>query len=623
MTEVYMRKENSEFETGFVSEAGSFIDNRDYFAYIETEDLACYVLADGLDTVTDMNSAEMAVKAVLENFMEKPSMSRRRLMRGLRDAHEWLQFESRRVRLKASLLVIVTDYTRMVYASVGNVRLYHFRGGRLNFRSRDHSLAQSLVDDGRIPEDAAHLHEERGNLLEYLGKPGKLQAYVSKKTMLADGDVLLMVTPGMWEEVELAEMLGALEESKDPVILTDTLEEVLLSRQRRIIPNYTAAAISVKKIYQEKPKNRAKLIKRILIALIVMLLIGGGTWITLARSAEKKAQAVQEIMESGSLGDEYARLGDFQKAISPYSEAKNAATRIKDLVNRKLYLNKQALSQAIVDGDGYVDEGDFENAKISYEKALSLAKTYLSSSVDTIEKRIQDLDGYEAIRKQITEADVKFRAGDYTDALKLYEQAYKKATEGGYDRVIQEISGKQSDTQDKLTAIEHELQGIRAGKLAARGERLLQSEEYSGAIDAYAEAQQIYQEIGKLESVLSMERAITKVEDKQRSKQDEERAALAQQQEASDLGAIQQGPAGQAGSQQAAADQAAAQQAAIEQAARMAAEAAIREQTKQTEQNKQTEQTEQKKQTKEPAENGSEDNSDGNEAEASDSESQE
>lgn len=38
-------------------------------------------------------------------------------------------------------------------------------------------------------------------------------------------------------------------------MLTDTLEEVLLSKQHRTVNNYTAAAIYVNKVFQEKPKT--------------------------------------------------------------------------------------------------------------------------------------------------------------------------------------------------------------------------------------------------------------------------------------------------------------------------------------------------------------------------------
>ncbi|GJM71791.1 hypothetical protein HMSSN036_40070 [Paenibacillus macerans] len=169
------------FKTAFVSEAGSHFDNRDYFAFVELDDMACYVIADGLDLDKEVRSAQMAVEVILESFMEKPSMSRRKIRQDLEAAHEWLKFESRRVRLKASVLVVVTDYTRMVWATCGNARLYQFRGGRVNLRSKDQSLTQLMLDQGRLAEDRNHNHEERGNLLNYMGRPDRFEPYVSDK----------------------------------------------------------------------------------------------------------------------------------------------------------------------------------------------------------------------------------------------------------------------------------------------------------------------------------------------------------------------------------------------------------------------------------------------------------
>lgn len=509
-----MRKENSDFQTAFVSEAGSYLDNRDYFAYIELDDMACYVLADGLDSDQELRSAEMAVKTMLENFMEKPSMSRRRMARALREAQEWLQFESRRVRLKASLLMIVTNYNKMVYVSCGHVRLYHFRAGRLNFRSKDHSLAQSMADDGRIPEESTSTHEERGNLLEYVGKPGRIHGTFSKKTQLADGDVLLLATPGMWEGVELAEMLGALEQSKDATEMTDTLEEVLLSKQQRVVNNYTAAAIYVNKVFQEKPRDVRKLIKRIVIALFVLLLLGGGATYMAIRQAAQKAQALEDMVESALQGDEYARNGDYQKAVKSYSEARNAAIKINDKVHRNLYGKEQKVSQTLVDGDEYAADGDFEKAKSSYEKALKDSTLYPPFQGEDIQKKIDQLDGFAKVAALQKEADLKFQGGSYQEALELYQQANLAATEAEYTAAQKELQTKLADTEGKLKAINQEVKEIQAGKLEARAERLLKSEDYEGAVDAYAKAQEIYQEIGKLESVLAMERSIAKAEDK-------------------------------------------------------------------------------------------------------------
>lgn len=151
----------------------------------------------------------MIVQTILESFLEKPTLSRRRLTDYIRIAHEWLHYESRRVRLKASILIVVTDYTKMVWASAGNARLYHFRGERLILKSRDHSLAQQMADEGQIAEDKIDTNDERGNLLQYAGMPGKLKPYVSGKIPLADGDVLVMCTSGLWQAVEDAEMIDS------------------------------------------------------------------------------------------------------------------------------------------------------------------------------------------------------------------------------------------------------------------------------------------------------------------------------------------------------------------------------------------------------------------------------
>ena len=44
-----MRKQNSEFKTAFTSEADCDLKNTDYFGYVELDDYACYVVADGID----------------------------------------------------------------------------------------------------------------------------------------------------------------------------------------------------------------------------------------------------------------------------------------------------------------------------------------------------------------------------------------------------------------------------------------------------------------------------------------------------------------------------------------------------------------------------------------------
>ncbi|AZK48614.1 PP2C family protein-serine/threonine phosphatase [Paenibacillus lentus] len=509
-----MRKENSDFKTAFVSEAGSFIDNRDYFAFVELEDMACYVIADGLDTDREVHSAKMAVSVILESFMEKPSLSRRKIRQDLEAAHEWLKFESRRVRLKASVLVVVTNYTKMVWASCGNARLYQFRGGRLNLRSKDQSLAQLLLEDGRVSEDGLSNHEERGNLLSYMGRPDRFEPYISEKTPLSDGDVLLLCTPGIWEEVELPEMLDALAESSDPDSLTDTLEDIVLSKQRQTVNNYTAAAIYVNKTFAEKPKNRKKWIMRIAIILLTMAIAGGGIWYAKARQAAKLADTVMQMTEYEQEGDEYATAGDYPKALKAYSEAKNAASKLKDKLHFQLLRNKQRVAQAVTDGDEYVKDGSFDMAVDSYTKALGEADKYKPFKVEDIEARIERSAAIAKLTEVIKEGDLQFQNQDYNRALETYKKAYRAAIEANYPGGQKQLETKMEETENKIDNIHRETKTLQADNLEKKGDRALAVLDYNGAIEAYKLAQEIYQEIDKLERVLAMERKIAKADEK-------------------------------------------------------------------------------------------------------------
>ena len=60
-----MRKNSSEFITAFTSEAGTFHTNRDFYAFVELDDIACYVVADGIDSDEEINSAELAANCIL------------------------------------------------------------------------------------------------------------------------------------------------------------------------------------------------------------------------------------------------------------------------------------------------------------------------------------------------------------------------------------------------------------------------------------------------------------------------------------------------------------------------------------------------------------------------------
>lgn len=509
-----MRKDNSEFKTAFLSEAGTFINNKDYFAFIELDDIACWVVAHGLDSDREVESAEMAVRSILGNFINNPTMSRMKIKKYMQEAHKLLQEESHRVRLKASLALVVTNYTRMIWAVAGNAKLYHFRNGRLNFKSKDQSLAQLMADEEEIPESQIEEHEERNNLLNYLGKPYDFKPIVSKKYQLTDGDVMVLGTPGLSEGVNSVEMLDTIREAKEPEDAVDTLEDVLLSKQKPIVNNYTAATIFVNKTYKEDPKKKIRIIKRIVVALVIFALIGGGAIVYKVRTAAKTAESVASMIEQEKNGDAFIQDGDYPKALKEYSEARNAAVRIKDAVHMKLIGKKYRITQLIVDGDTAFKDGDYAKALSKYEKAQKEVQGRKDFNVKEVDGKVNTSKSLIQISNWMKEGDLKFEKQDYAGAKSTYEKARKAAIAASFTDGEKEIKAKLDETEEKMSTIEKEKRQLDGEKLEKKGDKSYASQDFKKAIESYATAQEVYQEIGMLEKVLSMERKITKAEEK-------------------------------------------------------------------------------------------------------------
>ncbi|MFP3917120.1 serine/threonine protein phosphatase [Lysinibacillus telephonicus] len=517
-----MRKENSKFETAFLSEAGSSIQNKDYFAFVELDDFACWVMADGLDTDQEIESAELVVKSIIGQFLEKPTMSRRKLKNYMRKAHKQLQIESKRFRLKASVTVVVSNYSKIVWAVAGHTRLYVYRNDVLHLRSDDLSLAQTFANEEKISLDRIDTHDERYNLLTYMGMPNKFNPFVSKKMRLNDGDILLLCTAGLWENVESTEMLDAVTEEKDGQKLVDTLEEIVLSKQKQRIPNYTAAAIMVNKVFQEDPKKRTKIFKRIALALIPILLLGGIGTFFIVKDIKQKAEWAADMVEYSNNGDTYVEDGDYAAASKEYSEAKNAAKRIKDIVHRELYAKKQRITHLIAQGDTMLGEGDYVKAIEFYEKAKKESKALEQFSKEDLDKKIEQASAVQGVLDAMKDAELKLAAKDYVAALAIFEEAKKEAIEVSYTSGQELIQEKMTEAETKIAEIERELRILDAEKLEKSGDQNEKMNNLAEAMTDFAGAQEIYQEIDMLEKVLAMERKITKIQELMQSELSEQ-----------------------------------------------------------------------------------------------------
>jgi protein phosphatase len=100
----------------------------------------------------------------------------------------------------------------IVYAHIGDSRLYLLRGGKLIQLTRDHTLVQEYVEGGLLTPELAQNHPYRGLLTRGLGVDDMIEPDVGARA-LEPGDRLLLCSDGLTDMVDedmIASLLGAI-----------------------------------------------------------------------------------------------------------------------------------------------------------------------------------------------------------------------------------------------------------------------------------------------------------------------------------------------------------------------------------------------------------------------------
>ena len=459
-----MRKENAGFRTAFLSEEGSKLLNRDYFAYVELDNLACYVAADSLDDEKSRNSAEIVVKTILREFTEHPSISSFSIKRNLKKAHRELLSDKDGMRLRASVSMFVTDYVKFRYASVGNSRALLIRNDRILYESKDQSLTENMVEDEVLPKDKAALHEERNNLYAYLGqRDGQPKIQISRKKKLTNGDILILDTRGIWENCDNAELLDCAKEVSTPLELADNVEELILGKLKSEIDNYTISVTFVDKIYLN-PKKRMSLKKILAIAIpiaVILLAVLIGLFVRY-RIREGKRKDMEQYIASA---EEYVSYHNFEKASEEYEEAQSLAKSLKAEETQEEIEAMLLFLEQVIQGDDAMADEDYEKAEAFYQKARELSAKMGGMSGDYLKEQQEKIDDYQELLELLESGELKEDYGDYAGAIELYKQA-KSMAGSLYDKEIR------NEALEKQRSAEEKLEELRQEELAALEERI-------------------------------------------------------------------------------------------------------------------------------------------------------
>lgn len=460
-----MRKINSKFITTFISETGSFLQNKDYFAFVELDKFAIYVIADGIDNDTDLESAKIAVSSIISNFSETPSMRKGFLKKLLNKANRELIDQSKNLRLKASLTIVVTNYVKLRYAFVGNTRFCLFREGFLKYKSQDQSLTQQLVDKEKVQLDKLADHEERNNLYCYLGQDQNLTPYISKKIKLKNGDIVTLLTKGIWENIDSSEIRDGLVEATEAQEVIDNVEDMLLSKQPKDLENYTLGVIFIDKIY-ENPKLKQK-IKKIILTLIPIILILAIIFSVFYFKNKKRTERINEMNYCIKNAVDYIDDENFIRANEEYKNALDLAKQLK-LEDKRSDIDKYfKLTETIINADKYLQDSKYQDALDEYLNAKqkgyyadNLGKDYINEQSNKTNQHILVLDVLKQADKKMEFEDIQGAKQDYIIARdlagKIFFKEAKQEAQDKLDKINEDEAQKQKEQKEEEKALEEE-----------------------------------------------------------------------------------------------------------------------------------------------------------------------
>jgi PPM family protein phosphatase len=110
-----------------------------------------------------------------------------------------------------TLTVALTLGRDMLITHVGDSRAYRFRQGKLTKLTADHTLVQSMADDGLLAQEEVATHRLRHVLSRAIGADDPEVKPDVRKLTLENNDCLLLCTDGLTDMVredQIAEILG-------------------------------------------------------------------------------------------------------------------------------------------------------------------------------------------------------------------------------------------------------------------------------------------------------------------------------------------------------------------------------------------------------------------------------
>jgi len=275
------------------------------------------------------------------------------------------------------------------------------------------------------------------------------------------------------------DLISALNEAKDSSELIEMLEDDLLSRQSKVLNNYTLAAIYANKVFKESAKDniRFRIAKKVATIAIPVIIAVAGFFIFNKIQVSKAEKLFVQLEETG---DRCFEDESYEKALENYEKASENVKKVKDEESRKRIEIKTRIANLIVEGEQLQSNREFEKAKNSFINARTQVEFELNAEnkkkfENRLDAKINRVKDYIKVIEKGSEGDKEAEEGDklsikasesennqekiallaeakqhYNNSIEIYESAKKMSEDIPYYDMIKEMEEKIKEVKEKL-----------------------------------------------------------------------------------------------------------------------------------------------------------------------------
>lgn len=302
-----------------------------------------------------------------------------------------------------------------------------------------------------------------------MGESDGISPEISKKIQLYDGDRILLMSHGAWENLDESEIEVELSKTDSVGKWIGSLEERIKENSSTNVPNYTLAGIFINEVSPSGKKKFKFNYVKYLVILFIILIIGFLLYrgYSLKRTRDITYEKAYTYEEEGLKA---VAEGDFEKALNSFELSKNEYNAL---------------------------EISPKEANIVYRTIFSpkITNINLGKQILLVDKKIEQIGLLQSILEDLNEGDKLYNSNNFLEAEEKYKEGKAKIPQLKdlkYNK-IDEISKKLDDSivASKALAVGYDMK--------TEADMMVQDNDVEGAIRNYLEAKIIFLKYNKID----------------------------------------------------------------------------------------------------------------------------